>query len=89
MTHVLVARMDSEGDVLLAGPAVRAAARTPIGSRCSVAAGPACSELLPGVDEVPYTTRRGSTSTPARSTARAPKRSWTSSRRGVSTARQS
>ena len=26
MTHVLVARLDNDGDVLLAGPAIRAAA---------------------------------------------------------------
>jgi ADP-heptose:LPS heptosyltransferase len=53
MTHVLVARMDSEGDVLLAGPAVRAAAHHV--DRVTLLCGPrgrAAAELLPGVDEV-------------------------------------
>jgi ADP-heptose:LPS heptosyltransferase len=53
MTHVLVARMDSEGDVLLAGPAVRAAAHG--ADRVTLLCGPrgrAAAELLPGVDEV-------------------------------------
>src|SRR4051794_31421296 len=53
MTHVLVARMDSEGDVLLAGPAVRAAAHH--ADRVTLLCGPrgrAAAELLPGVDEV-------------------------------------
>jgi ADP-heptose:LPS heptosyltransferase len=53
MTHVLVARMDSEGDVLLAGPAVRAAAHH--AERVTLLCGPrgrAAAELLPGVDEV-------------------------------------
>ena len=51
--HVLVTRLDSEGDVLLAGPAVRAVAaravRVPLlcGQR-----GRAAAELLPGVDEI-------------------------------------
>jgi ADP-heptose:LPS heptosyltransferase len=51
--HVLVARLDNVGDVLLAGPAVRAVAA---GARrltmlCS-STGAAAAELLPGVDEV-------------------------------------
>ncbi|WP_428814805.1 glycosyltransferase family 9 protein [Streptomyces albus subsp. chlorinus] len=51
--HTLVVRLDSLGDVLLAGPAVRMAAA---GSRrVTVLAGPlgeAAARLLPGVDEV-------------------------------------
>ncbi|MDP9399816.1 MAG: glycosyltransferase family 9 protein [Actinomycetota bacterium] len=53
MTHVLVARMDSDGDVLLAGPAVRAVAAS--GARVTLLCGPrgrAAAELLPGVDDV-------------------------------------
>jgi ADP-heptose:LPS heptosyltransferase len=51
--HALVVRLDNEGDVLLAGPAVRAVAA---GSRrvtmlCG-RRGRAAAELLPGVDEV-------------------------------------
>jgi ADP-heptose:LPS heptosyltransferase len=51
--HTLVARMDSAGDVLLQGPAIRAVAA---GSRrvtmlCSPRGAPA-AELLPGVDEL-------------------------------------
>jgi ADP-heptose:LPS heptosyltransferase len=51
--HVLVARLDSEGDVLLAGPAVRAVAAGArevtllVGPRGRAAAG-----LLPGVDRI-------------------------------------
>ncbi|MFP5319874.1 MAG: glycosyltransferase family 9 protein [Acidimicrobiia bacterium] len=51
--HVLVARMDSMGDVLLAGPAVRAVAAG--AARVTLLCGPrgrAAAELLPGVDEV-------------------------------------
>ena len=51
--HVLVARLDNAGDVLLAGPAVRAAAAG--AGRLTVLCGPggrAAAELLPGVDEV-------------------------------------
>ncbi|CAN5134329.1 glycosyltransferase family 9 protein [soil metagenome] len=53
MPHVLVARLDNAGDVLLAGPAVRAVAA---GARrvtmlCSRAGRPA-AELLPGVDDI-------------------------------------
>ena len=51
--HVLVARQDSMGDVLLAGPAVRAVAAG--AGRVTLLAGPVGREaaaLLPGVDEV-------------------------------------
>jgi ADP-heptose:LPS heptosyltransferase len=51
--HVLVARQDSVGDVLLAGPAVRAVAAG--AGRVSLLCGPRGREaarLLPGVDEV-------------------------------------
>lgn len=50
---VLLARLDSDGDVLLAGPAVRAAAAS--GERVVLLVGPrgaAAGRLLPGVDEV-------------------------------------
>jgi ADP-heptose:LPS heptosyltransferase len=53
VTHVLLARMDNEGDVLLAGPAVRAVAAR--ADRVTFLCGPrgrAAAELLPGVDEV-------------------------------------
>ena len=53
MTHVLVARLDNLGDVLLAGPAVRAVAAG--AGRVTFLAGPggrAAAELLPGVDQV-------------------------------------
>lgn len=51
--HVLVARLDNAGDVLLAGPAVRAVAAG--ARRVTFLCGPAgraAAELLPGVDEV-------------------------------------
>jgi ADP-heptose:LPS heptosyltransferase len=51
--HVLVARQDSMGDVLLAGPAARAVAAG--AGRLTMLCGPrgrAAAELLPGVDEV-------------------------------------
>jgi ADP-heptose:LPS heptosyltransferase len=51
--HVLVARQDSLGDVLLAGPAVRAVAAG--AGRVTLLCGPrglAAAELLPGVDAV-------------------------------------
>jgi ADP-heptose:LPS heptosyltransferase len=51
--HVLVARQDSVGDVLLAGPAVRAVAAS--AGRVTMLCGPRGAEaaaLLPGVDEV-------------------------------------
>jgi len=51
--HVLVVRLDNDGDVLLAGPAVRAVAAG--ASRLTLLCGPrgrAAAELLPGVDEV-------------------------------------
>ncbi len=51
--HVLLARLDNDGDVLLSGPAVRAVA---VGAgRVTLLCGPrgrAAAELLPGVDEV-------------------------------------
>jgi ADP-heptose:LPS heptosyltransferase len=53
MRHVLVARQDSMGDVLLAGPAVRAVAAG--AERVTLLCGPrgrAAAGLLPGVDEV-------------------------------------
>ena len=53
MTHVLVTRQDNAGDVLLAGPAVRAVAAG--AERVTLLCGPAGAEaarLLPGVDEI-------------------------------------
>lgn len=53
MPHVLVARLDNAGDVLLAGPAVRAVAAT--SRRVTMMCGPAgrsAAELLPGVDDI-------------------------------------
>ena len=53
MRTVLVARLDSDGDVLLAGPALRAVAAG--ADRVVLLAGPrgaAAARLLPGVDEV-------------------------------------
>ena len=50
---MLVARLDNDGDVLLAGPAVRAVAAG--AERVTLLCGPARREaaaLLPGVDEV-------------------------------------
>jgi ADP-heptose:LPS heptosyltransferase len=53
MTHVLAVRLDNDGDVLLAGPAIRALAH---GSRrVTLLCGPRgrqAAELLPGVDEI-------------------------------------
>ena len=52
MTRVLVTRLDGAGDVLLAGPAVRAvAARSEVTLLCGPA-GAAAGRLLPGVAEV-------------------------------------
>ena len=51
--HVLVARLDNDGDVLLAGPAVRAVAAG--AERVTMLCGPrgrAAAELLPGVDHL-------------------------------------
>ena len=51
--HVLVARLDSDGDVLLSGPAVRAVAAG--ARRVTYLCGPrgrAAAGLLPGVDEI-------------------------------------
>lgn len=53
LPHVLVARLDNAGDVLLAGPAVRAVAAG--ARRVTFLAGPAgraAAELLPGIDDV-------------------------------------
>lgn len=53
VTHTLAVRLDNAGDVLLAGPALRALAAG--SSRLTVLAGPhgsAAARLLPGVDEV-------------------------------------
>ncbi|MDQ3890347.1 MAG: glycosyltransferase family 9 protein [Actinomycetota bacterium] len=51
--HVLVARLDSEGDVLLSGPAVRAvAARAGEVTFLCGRRGRAAAELLPGVDRI-------------------------------------
>ena len=52
MTRVLVTRLDGAGDVLLAGPVVRAvAARSEVTLLCGPA-GAAAGRLLPGVAEV-------------------------------------
>jgi ADP-heptose:LPS heptosyltransferase len=51
--HVLVARLDNEGDVLLAGPAIRAVAAG--AARVTLLCGPRGTQaaaLLPGVDDV-------------------------------------
>src|SRR5215207_7038424 len=53
MSHVLVARLDNVGDVLLSGPAVRALAAS--GDKVTFLAGPGgreAADLLPGVDDV-------------------------------------
>lgn len=53
MTRVLAVRLDSDGDVLLSGPALRALAAT--AERLDVLASPAgahAARLLPGVDDV-------------------------------------
>ena len=53
MLNVLVVRLDSAGDVLLAGPAIRAIAGP--ADRVALLAGPrgrAAAELLPGVDRI-------------------------------------
>ncbi|HEU4841225.1 MAG TPA: hypothetical protein VFT09_07270, partial [Ilumatobacteraceae bacterium] len=52
MTRTLVARLDSVGDVLLAGPAIAAAASDgPVDVLCSPIGRPAAA-LLPGVDRL-------------------------------------
>lgn len=52
-SHVLVARLDNAGDVLLTGPAVRAvAAGAGRVTYLAGSAGRAAAELLPGVDDV-------------------------------------
>ena len=53
MTHVLYARLDNDGDVLLQGPAIRAVAAT--ADRVTLLCGPRgarAARLLPGVDDV-------------------------------------
>jgi heptosyltransferase-3 len=50
--RVLVARTDSDGDVLLAGPAVRAVAASARVTMLVSPAGEQAARLLPGVDEV-------------------------------------
>jgi ADP-heptose:LPS heptosyltransferase len=53
MTHILVARLDNDGDVLLAGPAIRAAKRD--AGRLTLLCGPRgfqAATLLPGVDDI-------------------------------------
>ena len=53
MSHVLAVRLDNEGDVLLAGPAVRALAHHH--ERVTLLCGPRgrhAAALLPGVDEL-------------------------------------
>jgi ADP-heptose:LPS heptosyltransferase len=53
MSHALVARLDSAGDVLITGPAVRAVATAH--DRVTFLAGPRgreAAEMLPGIDEV-------------------------------------
>jgi ADP-heptose:LPS heptosyltransferase len=53
MTHVLAVRLDNDGDVLLASPAIRALAHG--AERVTLLCGPRgrqAAELLPGVDEV-------------------------------------
>lgn len=52
-SHVLVCRLDSDGDVLLAGPALRAVAAG--AARVTLLCGPRgqrAAELLPGIDEL-------------------------------------
>jgi heptosyltransferase-3 len=50
--HVLVVRTDSDGDVLLAGPAVRAVAAHAQVTMLVSPAGEQAARLLPGVDDV-------------------------------------
>ena len=73
--HVLVARLDNLGDVLLAGPAVRAVRAS--GADVTMLCGPngrAAAELLPGVDDIiqfraPWIDPDGHASTTTRSSA--------------------
>src|SRR3954470_12540818 len=53
MTHVLAVRLDNDGDVLLAGPAIRALAAG--ADRVTMLCGPRgrhAAALLPGIDEI-------------------------------------
>src|SRR3954451_2637968 len=53
MTHVLAVRLDNDGDVLLAGPAIRALAHG--ADRVTLLCGPRgrqAAGLLPGVEEI-------------------------------------
>jgi ADP-heptose:LPS heptosyltransferase len=53
MNHVLVVRLDNDGDVLLAGPAIRAVAKA--ADKVTLLCGPrgrAAAALLPGVDNI-------------------------------------
>ncbi len=52
MTHTLIARLDNAGDVLLAGPAIRAVARRHRVTLVCSERGRAAGALLPGVDEL-------------------------------------
>jgi heptosyltransferase III len=52
MTRLLAVRLDSDGDVLLTGPALRALATTAQVDLLASPAGSAAGRLLPGVDEV-------------------------------------
>lgn len=52
MSRVLIVRLDGAGDVLLAGPAVRAVARTSEVAMLTGPAGEPAARLLPGVQQV-------------------------------------
>src|SRR5215217_3474196 len=82
MTHVLITRLDSEGDVLLAGPAIRAVDRPGAGPRgpgrrrSAGAAGP-CARARPRRDP------RLVPPEPVADGARAPARRGPARRRGI------
>ena len=68
MTHVLAVRLDNDGDVLLAGPAIRALAHG--AEHVTLLHGPRgrrAAALLPGVDGGSSGARRGSTPSRSRS----------------------